>query len=74
MPVSQVFINGSTLQEIEIPFVNVDSVVVDHTFAHRPNVIVCDSSGNLIQANISYSALRITVTFSSSISGTLFIR
>ena len=74
MPVSQVFIDAAALQEIEIPFVNVSSVLVDHTFPHRPTVIVCDSSGNLIQADVSYSGLRITVTFCSSISGSIFIR
>ena len=73
MPISQVFIDGSTLQEIEIPFINVSFVSISHTFLHRPNVTICDSSGNLIQGDVVFSGQSVTVTFCRSISGTIFL-
>ena len=75
MAIAQVFVGGSSLKETQIIFALVDEVEITHGFQYRPRVLVTDSAGNIIGADIKYTnSTTILVTFSQSISGFIYLR
>jgi hypothetical protein len=62
-----------TIQEVS--FTDQTSLSISHDFNHYPSVIVIDTSGNLIEAEVQYnSSSNILINFAVSVSGTVIIR
>ena len=79
MPIARAFRNssrGSSDSQVKtIAFSNKTSLEITHTFSDYPNVIVIDSSGNLVHAEIRYSSSsQILINFSQSLSGSVILR
>jgi len=75
MSIAQVFVGGSSLKETQIIFALVDEVEITHGFQYRPRVLITDSDGNIIQADVKYTdRSTILVSFSQSLSGFIYLR
>jgi len=61
------------ITEITEEFTNQSSVSISHSFSHKPRVLIVDSSGNQIMGDIQFFSNSITITFVSSISGTVYL-
>lgn len=58
-----------------ITFDNATSVTINHSFDEYPNVIVIDSNGNLVHAEIRYSSSsQILINFAVALSGSVILR
>jgi hypothetical protein len=65
--------SDGTIQEVS--FTNQTSLNISHDFENYPTVIILDTSGNLVHAEVQYtSSSQILINFSSSLSGTVIIR
>jgi hypothetical protein len=59
----------------EVSFTNQTSLNISHNFENYPTVIILDTSGNLVHAEVQHtSRSNILINFSSSLSGTVIIR
>ena len=59
----------------EVSFTNQTSLNISHNFENYPTVIILDSSGYLVHAEVQHtSRSNILINFSSSLSGTVIIR
>jgi hypothetical protein len=62
----------TTPREFVQAFTSQTTVTVNHNLGCYPDVIVMDTSGNLVVANVQYTSLnQVVVTFSQSFSGTV---
>jgi len=62
-----------TIQEVS--FTNQTSLTITHDFENYPTVIILDSSGYLVHAEVQHtSSSQILINFSDSLSGTVIIR
>ena len=69
-------IEGGTTSKIQqIVFINRTSLTITHDFDNIPTVIIIDSSGYLVHAQVQHtSSSQILINFSNSLSGTVIIR
>lgn len=81
MPIARAFNRhggtGSTSsEEVQtITFNNETSLTINHSFDEYPNVIVIDSNGNLVHAEIRYSSSsQILINFAIALSGSVILR
>lgn len=59
----------------EVSFTNQTSLTITHNFDNTPTVLILDSSGYLVHAEIRHaSSSQILINFSESLSGTVIIR
>ena len=59
----------------EVSFTNQTSLTITHNFDNTPTVLILDSSGYLVHAEIRHtSSSQILINFSDSLSGTVIIR
>jgi hypothetical protein len=59
----------------EVSFTNQTSLTITHDFENTPSVLIIDSSGYLVHAEIRHtSSSQILINFSNSLSGTVIIR
>jgi len=59
----------------EVSFTNQTTLNISHDFDNTPTVIIIDSSGYLVHAEVQHtSSSNILINFSSSLSGTVIIR
>lgn len=59
----------------EVSFTNQTSLTITHDFDNYPTVIILDSSGYLVHAEVRHtSSSQILINFSDSLSGTVIIR
>ena len=63
--------SGTT--EIVTDFTNQSSVSISHSFSFKPRVLIVDSSGNQIMGDVVFTSNSVTITFISSISGTIYL-
>ena len=62
-----------TIQKVS--FTNQTSLTITHDFENYPTVIILDSSGYLVHAEVQHtSSSQILINFSDSLSGTVIIR
>jgi hypothetical protein len=64
---------GTGTSETVTSFTNQSSVSISHSFSFKPRVLIVDTSGNQIMGDILFSSNSITITFVSSISGTVYL-
>ena len=65
--------SDGTIQEVT--FTNQTSLTITHDFENIPTVIIIDSSGYLVHAEVQHaSSSQILINFSDSLSGTVIIR
>lgn len=65
--------SDGTIQEVS--FTNQTSLTITHDFENYPTVIILDSSGYLVHAEVQHtSSSQILINFSDSLSGTVIIR
>ena len=58
-----------------VTFTDQTSLTITHDFANYPTVIILDSSGYLVHAEVQHtSSSQILINFSDSLSGTVIIR
>ena len=58
-----------------VVFTDQTSLTITHNFENTPTVIIIDSSGYLVHAEVQHaSSGQILINFSISLSGTVFIR
>ena len=80
MPIARAFNRhggtGSTDDQLQtITFTNETSLTITHSFSDYPNVIVIDSNGTLVHAEIRYSSSsQILINFAVSLSGSVILR
>tara|TARA_R100001163_G_C5067928_1_gene207469 strand:- start:5392 stop:5649 length:258 start_codon:yes stop_codon:yes gene_type:complete len=59
----------------EVTFTDQTSLTITHDFENIPSVIIIDSSGYLVHAEVQHtSSSQILINFSDSLSGTVIIR
>lgn len=59
----------------EVTFTDQTSLTITHDFENIPTVIIIDSSGYLVHAEVQHaSSNQILINFSDSLSGTVIIR
>jgi len=59
----------------EVTFTDQTSLTITHDFENIPTVIIIDSSGYLVHAEVQHaSSSQILINFSDSLSGTVIIR
>jgi hypothetical protein len=63
--------SGTT--EIVTSFTNQSSVSISHSFSFKPRVLIVDLSGNQIMGDVVFTSNAVTITFISSISGTVYL-
>ena len=67
--------NSSDDEVQTVTFNNETSLTITHSFSDYPNVIVIDSSGNLVHAEIRYSSSsQILINFAVALSGSVILR
>ena len=58
-----------------VAFINVSTLTINHTFSNFPNVIILDSNGNLVHAEVRYnSSTQILINFAVALSGSVILR
>ena len=58
-----------------VSFINVSTLTINHTFQNLPNVIIVDSNGNLVHAEVQYnSSTQILINFAVTLSGSVILR
>ena len=71
-------IGGSGLSDgtiKQVTFTNQTSLTITHDFENIPTVIIIDSSGYLVHAEVQHTSnSQILINFSDSLSGTVIIR
>ena len=68
-----IYIPGAGTSETITNFTNQSSVSISHSFSFKPRVLIVDTSGNQIMGDILFLSNSITITFVSSISGTIYL-
>ncbi len=59
----------------EVTFTDQTSLTITHDFQNTPTVIIIDSSGYLVHAEVRHASnSQILINFSDSLSGTVIIR
>ena len=64
---------GGGITQTTTEFINQSSVSISHNFSHKPRVIIVDSSGEVIMGDIQYYSNSITITFCTTVTGTVYL-
>lgn len=68
-----IYIPSSGEQQTITEFTNQSSVSISHSLSHVPRVIITDLDGNVIFGDIQYGSNSVSITFSVSLSGYVYI-
>jgi len=64
---------GGGITQTTTEFLNQSSVSISHNFSHKPRVIIVNSSGEVIMGDIQYYTNSITITFCTTVTGTVYL-